>query len=142
METSQPKPAPRGTHYLAVLVAGIALGVIGALALPSLLEPYLPQSLQRGTLAEGLVLEKSTEPNRLLLKIKTDRGVYLATFVEKRKEVGLLVDQGDTVVLLVSREGPFLEDPLIQRVTKPEVPEAAPASESEQAEPDAAAPPK
>jgi hypothetical protein len=47
--------------------------------------------------------------------------------LERVAEVDLLVDRGDTVTLAVPRYAPFVEDPVIARVRKPE---SAPGAES------------
>ncbi len=69
---------------------------------------------------ESLVLGKSREEGRLLLKLGTEGGVLLATFTEKVEEIDLLVEAGDQVTLRVAQYQPFLTDPGLDRVVKPE----------------------
>ena len=75
---------------------------------------------------ESVVLGKSREEGRLLLKLETERGVLLATFTERVEEIDLLVEKGDRVTLRVAQYQPFLTDPTLDRVVKPEVKSAPP----------------
>jgi hypothetical protein len=120
MEATEPKR--RGGHFFLVLVLGIALGAASTILLVQWAAPYLVESLQGGGLVEGQVLDKAPELDRLLLKITTEHGVFLATFTQKQKEIDLLVEQGDTITLDVPEYEPFLEDPTIKRVRRPELP--------------------
>jgi hypothetical protein len=70
---------------------------------------------------ESVVLGKSREEGRLLLKLETEGGVLLATFTERVEEIDLLVEKGDRVTLRVAQYQPFLTDPRLDRVVKPEV---------------------
>jgi hypothetical protein len=101
------------------LVIGIALGVAGTILLPQYARQYLPDLFGRPVTVEGKVLEKESEIDRLLLKIVTEEGVVLATFTERQREIGLLVDVGDTVVMDLEEYDPFLTDPALRRVKKP-----------------------
>jgi hypothetical protein len=65
---------------------------------------------------------------RLLLKLETSGGVLLATFTERVEEIDLLVEVRDQVTLRVTRYQPFLTDPRLDRVVKPEVAPPAPAA--------------
>lgn len=108
------------SRFFPGLIIGIVLGAVGMTFVPQWAETYLPASLQTGDSVDGEVLEKSSEPERLLLKLATQQGVVLATFTERIEEIDLLVESGDVVTLNVSRYQPFLDNPAIQRVRKPE----------------------
>ncbi len=120
MEPSEPKRG--GGHFFLALLLGIALGVAGTILVPQWAGPYLPELFQGGGLVEGQVLDKAPELDRLLLKVTTEHGVLLATFTQRQKEIDLLVDSGDTITLNVRQYKPFLENPAIETVRKPELP--------------------
>lgn len=101
------------------LAAGLVLGVCGALFLPSLLTPYLPDTLRSDRLRiGGEVLKKRVDGERLLLTVESDSGAMLATFRRKVSAIDLLVEPGDSVTLLLDRYRPFVEDPGLQGVRK------------------------
>lgn len=98
---------------------GLALGAVLAAIGPSLAGPYLPEALTgKVEPVEGEVTRKQREPDRLLIRVVTARGVILATFKEKLPEVDLLIAEGDAVTLGLRRFEPFVEDPVIQSVRK------------------------
>jgi len=76
---------------------------------------------------KGAVVRKQTDPNRLLLTISSKEGAILATFQKKIAENSLLVDEGDTITLAVKDYTPFVTDPPILRVNKPEAGSPTPA---------------
>ncbi len=129
----------RGRGFLVFLI-GVALGAAGAVLLPDLLAPYLPQSL-RGSeeMVAGLVTAKERQDDKLLLTVDSPSGAVLATFSKKVAEIALLVDEGDSVTLAVRVAEPFVNDPTIRQVHKTRrresPPESAPAV-SETTEPD------
>lgn len=101
------------------LAAGLVLGVCGALFLPSLLGPYLPDSFRSDRLRiRGEVLKKRVDAERLLLTVESDSGAMLATFRRRISAIDLLVEPGDSVTLLLDRYRPFVEDPGLQGVRK------------------------
>ncbi len=101
------------------LAAGLVLGVCGALFLPSLLTPYLPDTLRADRLRiGGEVLKKRVDGERLLLTVESDSGAMLATFRRRVSAIDLLVEPGDSVTLLLDRYRPFVEDPGLQGVRK------------------------
>ncbi len=105
-----------------ILLVGIALGVVGTIFGPDVAGPYLPEAF-RGKKAEtidGEVVRKLREGDRLLLTVHTSQGSVLATFKKKVAEIDLLVQQGDTVTLGLSRYEPFVDEPAIERVRKQE----------------------
>jgi hypothetical protein len=69
---------------------------------------------------EGIVVKKQQEVDRLLLTISAPEGAILATFKQKVTEIALLVDEGDTVSMNLRRYEPFVEDPTVVRVRKPD----------------------
>ncbi|MFW6088582.1 MAG: hypothetical protein ACODAB_02445 [Gemmatimonadota bacterium] len=125
------------------LLAGIVVGVVGAVFLPDLASPYLPDGL-RGERVQvaGIVEAKSTEGERLLLTVGSEAGATLVTFRDDIARIDLLVSVGDSVRLEVDEYTPFIDDAEIRRVMKPRdwrvVP---PAAVDTTAEPDPATTP-
>ena len=122
-------------HWLITLafLAGLALGVSGTILAPRLAGPYLPASIRGKTeVIDGEVARKLREQDRLLLTVLTRQGAILATFKKRVTEIDLLIDEGDTLTLALTRYAPFVEDPVLERVRKraagPEDP-APPATE-------------
>ncbi|HET9491605.1 MAG TPA: hypothetical protein VFR64_17845 [Methylomirabilota bacterium] len=106
--------------FVAVFLAGIAVGVVATLFGPRWADPYLPQAMRGATaLIEGEVVRKLREADRLLFTVLTPEGAVLATFKERVTEIEQLVDEGDRITLALARYAPFVEDPKIARVTKP-----------------------
>ena len=106
---------------LVVFIAGVGLGY-SATYLPSqYVDPYLPSVLQaEGMAVTGRVVEKQREADRLLLTVSTPSGALLATFPSHITEIDLLVEKGDTVTLGLRAYEPFVEDPVIKAVMKPD----------------------
>jgi len=105
-----------------ILLIGIGLGVVGTIYAPQVAGPYLPEGflLKKPETVEGEVVRKQREGDRLLLTIQTSQGTVLATFKKKVAEIDLLVQQGDTLTLALTRYEPFVEDPAVDRVRKQE----------------------
>ena len=105
-----------------ILLVGIALGVAGTIVAPDVAGPYLPEGFRvpKAETIDGEVVRKQREGVRLLLTVQTSQGAVLATFKKKVAEIDLLIQQGDTVTLALSRYEPFVEDPAIERVRKQE----------------------
>jgi hypothetical protein len=120
METTPTKKA--GVFPLVLLLVGVALGAAGAALVSRWVDPGLLAPFRDGEGVEGRVLEKALESDRLLLKIESEHGVFLATFTARQAEIDLLVEPGDTVTLDAREYRPFLEDPTLDRVRKPEPP--------------------
>jgi len=101
------------------LLGGIVIGILGTVFVPRLAAPYLPDAL-RGEQQEvaGVVEAKSTEVDRLLLTVGSEVGAMLVTYSKDVAEIDLLVDVGDSVVLVVDEYSPFVDDAKIRRVTK------------------------
>ena len=99
---------------------GTVLGVGGMILLPRFADPYLPQALKPGVSVQGQVVAKQREPDRLLLTVRTQEGSTLVTFTKQIPEIDLLVQQADTIVLSLKHYRPFVENPEIVRVAKPE----------------------
>lgn len=112
----------RAPQVVLILLIGIALGVAGAIYGPQLAGPYLPEGflVKKPETVEGEVVRKQREGDRLLLTVQTSQGTVLATFKKKVSEIDLLVQQGDTLTLALTRYEPFVEDPAIDRVRKQE----------------------
>lgn len=109
------------------LVAGLVLGVAGALLVPRYVAPHLPGPFRAGEVrVEGPVLAEQQEEDRLLLTVETERGAMLATFRQQVSEIALLVEEGDHVALGVGEYRPFVEEPSLLGVWKGPVP-AGPA---------------
>jgi hypothetical protein len=141
--TDETGSGSRGFSALAALALGVVLGVAATILLPRYLAPYLPRVFSPATSVDGEVLDKSMEADRLLLKLSTPQGVALVTFTERQKEIDLLVDAGDTVTLSARGYEPFLLNPPLERVRKPEpgaVGAEPPAARPSGPEPDATPP--
>jgi hypothetical protein len=125
----------RKSRFFPGLLLGLIVGALGAAVAPSWWQSIVPDALfPQGTI-EGLVLGKDRESGRLLVKIETREGVLLATFTERQDATDLLVEVGDTATLRVSRYEPFLTDPRLARVRKPEASKAPEAPSREDATP-------
>ena len=108
------------SHGLGWLLAGVVLGVLGAVFLPGLASPYLPDSLRAERVqVAGVVEAKSTEGDRLLLTVGSEAGATLVTFRDDIARIDLLVSVGDSVRLEVDEYTPFIDDADIRRVMKP-----------------------
>ncbi len=115
--TQRPEKKSRGFGWL---LAGIVIGALGAIFLPDLASPYLPDSL-RGERVQvaGVIEAKSTEGDRLLLTVGSEAGATLVTFRDDIARIDLLVSVGDSVQLEVDEYTPFIDDADIRRVMKP-----------------------
>jgi hypothetical protein len=116
---SEPK---RRRRFFPGFVLGFIVGAIAAVVSPSWWQALVPGALFPAGSMESEVLGKSREGDRLLLKLETEGGVLLATFTKRVQEIDLLVETGDRVTLHVPRYEPFLTDPRLDRVIKPEAP--------------------
>lgn len=116
---SEPK---RRSRFFLGFFFGLLAGAIASAVAPSWWQSLVPDALFPGGAMESVVLGKSREEGRLLLKLETSGGVLLATFTGRVEEIDLLVEVGDRVTLRVSRYQPFLTDPKLDRVVKPEAP--------------------
>ena len=106
---------------IVAFLIGLVLGAVGVL----LVEPFLSRSLPeavRGKLetVSGRVTAKRMADNGLLLTVVTAEGATLATFTKRVNEIDLLVEPGDSISLSMPQYDPFLRDPEIGRVVKPE----------------------
>ena len=106
---------------LFILLVGIGIGLGAPSVAPKYLGPYFPKGLTvKPSGVDGTVTKKQIEDGRLLLTISAPDGALLATFEKKLTEVSLLVDQGDSITLDLQVYAPFVEDPPILRVKKPD----------------------
>src|SRR5437879_7642915 len=101
-------------------LVGLYIGVGGTIVLPTAIEPYLVSALRasRRSIA-GQVIGKQREQGHVLLKVQTEEALILATFTKKVPEIDLLVEQGDSISLALANTGPFVDDPVIERVMRP-----------------------
>jgi small basic protein len=105
---------------ISTLLVGVAIGVGSTILLPSAIEPYLVSALRAPRRpVEGQVIGKQREQGHVLLKVQTDGALVLATFTKKVPEIDLLVEQGDSITLGLANTGPFVDDPVIERVMRP-----------------------
>ncbi len=104
---------------MAWLLGGIVVGILGTIFLPRLVAPYLPE-VMRGEQQEvsGIVEAKSAEVDRLLLTVGSEAGAMLVTYTKNVAEIDLLIDVGDSVLLVVDEYAPFINDARIRRVIK------------------------
>ena len=100
-----------------ILLVGLLLGLAAAVLFPRFRDQLTPGVL-RPAPTEGVVEDKRSEGDRLLLTLVTADGAVLATFTKKVAEIDLLVTPGDTVSLGLDGYRPFVEDPEIERVVK------------------------
>lgn len=106
-------------QVLITLVIGIVLGAGGAVYLPGVLRPYLPDALAgKREIVKGVVVAKEKKPASLLLTVNTAQGALLATFTRNAEEADLLVGIGDAVDISIAGYDPFVSDPKILRVMK------------------------
>ena len=108
---------------LLLLLLGLLIGLAAAVLFPRLRESLTPGVLRQAP-TEGVVEDKRSEGDRLLLTLVTGDGAVLATFTKKVAEIDLLVAPGDTVSLALDGYRPFVEDPEIERVVKAPPPAA------------------
>jgi hypothetical protein len=107
------------------LIVGVALGLGIAMKGPALLSAYLPKSINGpGERIEGEVVRKQRDGNRLLVKITTAQGPALVTFTQKVADLDVLLDPGDTVILASAGYATFIDDPVLERVQRRDVPKA------------------
>jgi hypothetical protein len=118
-EARSSQPRRKKHHRFLFLVIGILLGVALSYYFPRYAGPYLENITSPDAALEGEVTDKVSESGRLVLKVSTEDGVLLASFVERRSDVDMLVDAGDTIALEADRYRPFLEEPAILSVDKP-----------------------
>ena len=116
-----------------IILITFLLGVGLGLSLPSLAPQYLdsffPKIMKPSTQeVKGAVVKKQNNPNRLLITISSKDGAILATFRKKITEISLLVEEGDRVTLALKEYAPFVTDPKILRVKKPEVDTPSPTT--------------
>ncbi len=105
---------------LFTFLIGIGIGLGAPSVAPRYLKPYFPKGITAARSGvQGIVVKKQLEENRLLLTISAPDGALLATFQKKIPEITLLVDEGDAVTLDVRGYAPFVTDPPILRVKKP-----------------------
>lgn len=115
-----PQEQKRRSRFFPGFIFGLMAGVIAAVVSPSWWQALIPDALFPAGSMEGVVLGKSREEARLLLKLETKEGVLLATFTQRVEEIDLLVEKGDRVTLRVPRYEPFLTDPRLDRVVESE----------------------
>jgi hypothetical protein len=118
METEKEHPTKQRDTFVPGLVLGVILGAAGALLLPGWAGTLLPGLFRESGAFEGKVILKELMANELLLKVSSEEGVALATFVEKREQIDLLVDEGDMLTPEGSQYEPFITEPAIARVVK------------------------
>ena len=117
-----------GRGILIAFVVGLLIGVVGTFVVQPMLGRRLPEAVRgKYEVLEGPVTAKQMEDERLLLTISTRAGAILATFKKQVDEINLLVEEGDTVVLEVPGYQPFMQNPDIVRVAKPDM-SAVPAT--------------
>lgn len=89
---------------------------------PKYLGSYFPKMVTTPVRQiEGTVVRKQNEADRVLLTISGKEGAILATFQKQVAEISLLIEEGDFITLDVRVYAPFVTDPPILRVKKPEI---------------------
>ena len=106
---------------LSIFVVGMGAGVVGTQFIPSTFSSYVPVALQaQNEIVKGIVVRKHQDNERLLLTVSTSRGALLGTFTRQIPEINLLVEEGDEITLGLVQYAPFVHDPLIRGVMKPD----------------------
>ncbi len=130
-----------GRGVLIAFVVGLVVGLVAAFVAQPLLGRRLPEAVRgKYEVLEGPVTAKQTEDERLLLTISTRAGAILATFKKRVDEINLLVEEGDTVALDVPGYQPFMQNPEIIRVAKPDPEAVAQEPQEPEAQPEAESP--
>ena len=107
---------------LFIFLVGIGVGLFLYSVAPKYLGSYFPKMVTSPVhQIEGTVVRKQNEADRVLLTVSGKDGAILATFQKRVAEVSLLIEEGDFVTLDVRVYAPFLTDPPILRVKKPQV---------------------
>lgn len=102
------------------LLVGLVVGALGAIFLPDLAAPYLPDALRAERVeVDGIVEAKDVSSDRLLLTVSGPEGATLITYTGEIAEIGLLVEEGDSVRIGLDAYSPFATDAPILRVRKP-----------------------
>lgn len=123
-----------GRPLFKAFVVGLAVGIAGTVVVPDLVRPRLSRVFSLGGVPlAGVVSGKQTETDRLLLTLLTPDGTILATFTKEVAEVGLLIQEGDSVTLELREYAPFVDDPTIARVVPASQPSGMPRGEDAQA---------
>jgi hypothetical protein len=108
------------------LLVGFVLGIGVATRGLALVAPYIPHSVSGGgERIEGQVVRKQREGNRLLVKVTTAQGPMLVAFTQKVGDLDVLLDPGDTVILITGGYATFVDDPGLERVKGPAAARAA-----------------
>jgi hypothetical protein len=104
--------------FIGGFILGFLSAVIMNLVAPELLTPYVHEFIpvEQMEIVKGTVEKKQHEGNRLLLTIATSKGVLLATFSKKVQELDLLIAEGYSVTIRLTRYSPFVDDPKLERV--------------------------
>ena len=106
---------------LIIFLVGLGFGLAAPSVAPKYLGSYFPKSLAPShSGVQGIVVRRQLDEDRLLLTISAPDGALLATFQKKIAEISLLIDEGDSVTLDVRAYAPFVNDPPILRVKKPD----------------------
>lgn len=118
-----------GRGLLIAFLAGLLIGGVGTFVAQPLLGRRLPEAVRgKYETLQGPVTAKQMQGERLLLTVSTRAGAILATFRKQVEEINLLVEEGDTVALDVPGYQPFMQNPEIIRVAKPDMLPPAPQS--------------
>ncbi len=105
-----------------IFVLGAGIGFSGIRFIPASVSPYLPVAFQPQTqMVKGIVVRKHQDSERLLLTVSTPQGALLATFTQQMSEIDLLVEERDEVTLGLAQYAPFIHDPVIKGVMKPDL---------------------
>ncbi len=119
MEGSSGKRSRKG---IIVFFVGLVLGVALVLVAQPFLGSRLPEAVGgKRESVEGPVAAKQRNGDMLLLTIVTPEGAILGTFEKDVDKIDLLVEVGDPVRLEIPGYEPFLQDPRITWVGKPDL---------------------
>jgi hypothetical protein len=106
---------------MSLFVVGVSAGLVGAQFIPTAFSSYMPVALQaQNEIVKGVVVRKHQDNERLLLTVSTSRGALLGTFTRQIPEINLLLEEGDEITLGLAQYAPFVHDPAIRGVMKPD----------------------
>ncbi len=104
-----------------IFVLGVGIGYGGSRFIPASVSQYLPVGFQpQIQVVKGHVVRKHQDGDRLLLTVSTPQGALLAIFTQQVSEIDLLVEERDEVTLGLAQYAPFIHDPVIKGVMKPD----------------------
>ena len=73
---------------LIMFMVGLVVGIVGAVVVPGVVRPYLPDAIVgANNVVHGVVTGKRAESDRVLVTLPTEAGTVLVTFTKDLPEV-------------------------------------------------------